>query len=74
MKSLQLQTLRVKAFVYKARFLSPEVETEGHDSRYKELVQPYSGQNDPQTKATCGFSVRAHHLKGPPRQEKKLAR
>lgn len=29
MKSLQ--NLRAKAFVYKARFLSPEVDTNGHD-------------------------------------------
>lgn len=33
MKSLQLQTLRANAFVYKARFLSPQVDTDGHDGR-----------------------------------------
>lgn len=30
MKSLQLQNLRTKALVCKARFLSLEVETDGH--------------------------------------------
>lgn len=31
-------------------------------------------QNCLRIKATCGFSVRARHPEGPPRQEKKLAR
>lgn len=59
MKSLQLQNLRTKALVCKARFLSPEVETDGHvvvgTKGWFSDIRARSLKN----KATCGLSVGA---------------